>query len=136
MSESGEALRLRQQATTVTLRSIVTNMGKAVERILKMMADWAKASDDAIEYMPNKDFSTFSLPAEDQQALVQAWQANGISRSTLLYNFKRANMLQPGETVEDEVKRLEDPKEQFVDKNAADSKQPFPGDKATRPSGG
>ena len=136
MSESGEALRIRQQATTVTLRSIVTNVGKAILKSLRYIAEWSKSNIEEVSYEPNKDFSTFTLPADEQQSLVQSWQGGAISHTTLLNNFKKANMLLPGETVEDEIKRTQDPKEQFKDEGGSGTvNKPFPGDKATKSNG-
>lgn len=132
MSESGEALRLRQQATTVNLRSVVNNVGKGILKLLTMTARWMKENPEDCVYQPNKEFSTFSLTAQEQQALVQSWQANGISHSTLLYNFRKAGLLQPGETVEDEMKRTEDPNEQF---DSDSDESIIQGDKATAVAG-
>ena len=129
-AESGEALRLRQQATTVNLRSVVSNMGRAIERALKIVAEWMQESSE-VKYEPNKEFSTFTLTAAELQALVQAWQAGSISKTTVLYNVRKSGMLQPGETVEDEIERLKDPDERFV-ANENSSAGVVQGDKATQ----
>ena len=113
-SESGEALRLRQAASTATLKSIVTNVGHGIEKILKMMAKWV-GSPDELRFDPSKEFSTFSLTANETIALLQAWQGRAVSHSTLLENYRKAGMLQPGETVEDEMSRLAIDGEMFED---------------------
>lgn len=111
-SESGEALRLRQAAATASLKSIVDNAAKGLVSLLHMMLNWTGSSStlatgyEGLEFEPNREFSTFSLTANETIALVQAWQATSISHSTLLENFRKAGMLKAGETVEDELATL------------------------------
>lgn len=104
-SESGEALRLRQASSTATLKSVVTNVGRGVDHLLKMAGQWIGSAEE-ISFSPNREFSTFALTANETVALVQSWQAGAISHSTLLENFRKAGMLKAGETVDDEKKTL------------------------------
>jgi hypothetical protein len=113
-SESGEALRLRQAASTSTLKSIVSNVGNGIESLLKMIATWANASGE-IRFDPNKEFSAFALTANETIALLQTWQGKAISHSTFLENLRKAGMLKPGETVEDEIATMAIDGETFVD---------------------
>ncbi len=113
-SESGEALRLRQAASTATLKSIIGNIGKGIEQLLKMTADWMGLPSSEVSYTPNQEFSTFALTANEQIAMVQSWQSGAISHSTLLENFRKAGMLKPGETVEDEQGVLKEAGEKYV----------------------
>ena len=114
-TESGEALRLRQASSTATLKSVVDNTGDGFEYTLQMAAIWMNENPKDIRFDPNSEFSTFALTANETVALVQSWQSNAFSHSTLLDNFRRAGMLHAGETVEDELKRLEDPNEIYVE---------------------
>jgi len=113
-SESGEALRLRQAAATASLKSVVHNVGLGMETLLLLVNKWMTGKDtsEEIRFVPNKEFSTFALTANEQIAMVQAWQSGAISHSTLLENFRAAGMLQPGSTVEDEQKILKAVEEQ------------------------
>jgi len=113
-SESGEALRLRQAASTATLKSIIGNVGEGIEKLLKMSADWMGLSTSEVKYTPNQEFSTFALTANEQIALVQSWQSGAIAHSTLLENFRKAGMLKPGETVEQEQEKLKEDGEKYV----------------------
>ena len=133
-TESGEALRLRQASSTATLRSIVENVGKGFKRILQMAADWRAVDVKSVVFEPNKEFSTFSLTANETVALTQTWQAGAIAHSTLLENFRKAGMLKAGETVEDEQTNLEKAGEKYVEpvdqssksKNALDIAESLP----------
>lgn len=112
-SESGEALRLRQASTTASLKSIVKNCGEGFNILLRMMTKWMGISE-VVSFEPNKEFSTFALTANETVALVQSWQAGAIAKTTLLNNFRKAGMLIPGDSVEDELKRQEKPEEHYV----------------------
>ncbi|MDX1698978.1 MAG: DUF4055 domain-containing protein [Melioribacteraceae bacterium] len=114
-TESGEALRLRQASSTATLKSVVNNVGEGIKNILKMIGVWMNQNPEEILFKPNNEFSTFALTANETVALIQSWQSNAISHSTLLDNFRRAGMLQAGDSVEDEQERLEDPEEVYVE---------------------
>lgn len=113
-SESGEALRLRQAAATASLKSIVDNTGAGIELLLQMAAKWSNSDIEEVTFEANKEFSTFALTANETIALIQSWQSTAISQSTLLENFRKAGMLQAGETVEDELARLEEDGEKYV----------------------
>lgn len=126
-SESGEALRLRQAAATASLKSIVANAGAGINLILEIASKWAGADIEEVQFEANEEFSTFALTANETIALVQAWQSTAISQSTLLENFRKAGMLQAGETVEDELKRLSIPGEEYeapIDPNAGATGSP------------
>lgn len=112
-SESGEALRLRQAAATASLKSIVDNVGKGLEALFKMAAEWSNSSDKTINFEPNREFSTYALTANETIALVQAWQAGSISHSTLLENFRKSGMLKAGETADDEQDTLDEDGEKY-----------------------
>jgi hypothetical protein len=51
----------------------------------------------------NTDLGARPLSQEEIVALVGAWRAGGISRDTLLHQFKRGGVLPDGRTVEQEV---------------------------------
>jgi len=112
-SESGEALRLRQAASTASLKSVVGNVGIGLEKLAKWATEWAGSDVDETTFSPNQEFSTFALTANETIALVQSWQSGAISHSTLLENFRKAGTLQPGETVQDEIDRLAEPGEKY-----------------------
>jgi hypothetical protein len=106
--ESGEALRIKQTANNATLSSAVAAAAKAMEFCLKSIAEWKGLNPDQVEFEPNFEFTTAMMTPQEQTALVQSWMNGAISKSTMIENFRRSGMLQEGETVEDEMDRLED----------------------------
>jgi len=112
-AESGEALRLRQASATASLKSVVGNVGVGLQQISRWATIWAGGDENETEFTPNQEFSTFSLTANEQIAMIQSWQSTAISHSTLLESFRKAGMLHPGETVQDELDRLDKDGEKY-----------------------
>lgn len=105
-AESGEAIRLRQSMSAATVASVVATVGKGLTRALQFVAEWLSKSEEPLVKV-NTEFSSFQMTANEQIALVQTWQAGVMSTETALENFRRAGMLQDGETPEDEIKRIQ-----------------------------
>ena len=104
VSESGEALRIRQASTSATLVSVVYTTGQGIQRILDEIQEWMGVTEKAV-FDPNDEFTTYAMTAQEQLALVNSWLEGAISDDTLLDNFRRAGMLHAGDTVEDEKNR-------------------------------
>lgn len=73
--ESGEALRIRIAAQTATLPQIARAGAAALERVLKVMAEWFGANPDEVEVKPNLEFTEKDL---NGQTLVQIMTAKGL----------------------------------------------------------
>ena len=105
VSESGEALRIRQASTSATLVSVTYVVGSGIEKVLKYIAKWMGLNADEVTFEPNTEFTTYAMTAQEQLALVNSWKEGALSDDTLLDNFRKAGMLQAGDTIEDEKKR-------------------------------
>ncbi len=55
----------------------------------------------------NTDFSTKGLGPQEIQTIVAAWQANAISRDTMMELFRRGEVLPEGRTNEEEAKLVQ-----------------------------
>lgn len=88
--ESGEALKQRAGASTVTLFEIAINGARALEEILRMAAIWVDANPDEVKVTPNLVFHDGDLSARDLLEFEQA-RAMGspVSRETLHKLMKR-----------------------------------------------
>ncbi len=104
VSESGEALRIRQASTGATLVSVAYTVGLGIQKGLNTIADWIGVEEEAV-FEPSTEFTTYAMTAQEQLAIVNSWLEGAISDDTLLDNFRRAGMLQTGDTIEDERKR-------------------------------
>lgn len=103
VAESGEALRLRQEAASATLTSIVHNIGRGFDKILKIMAEWMDLDSDSVEFEPSKEFTTYSLTPNQMQSFILGWKEGVIPTRTIVDNFKRAGLVPQGITREEEI---------------------------------
>ncbi len=74
-TESGVALSIRVAAQTASLTQIALAGAAALERILKMAAEWMGASPDAVVVTPNLEFAAVGMSGQD---LLQYAQAKAI----------------------------------------------------------
>lgn len=133
LAESGEAIRLRQSMAAATVASVVATVGKGLEKLIRMIADWINSSEQSIIKV-NKEFSSFQMTANEQIALVQSWQSGILSSETTLENFRRAGMLHEGEDPDAELKRLINDKHKYADIVAVQEKKTLGSQKG--PNGG
>jgi hypothetical protein len=104
--ESGDALRIRQAASTSTLHSVVNTVGDAIESLLKTASNWMGIDSSQILFEPNTEFSESGLDAGQMMSLMNAYLNGGISLETLVDNFRRSGMLQSGDDTSTELSRL------------------------------
>lgn len=107
--EAAETVRLKQESSGATLKSMTMNVAEGLERGLKMMGLWMGLSESVIEEIkiePNLDFTNHSLTAQEQTALLGSFMNRAISHETLLYNYERGGLLEDDVTVEEEMDRI------------------------------
>jgi hypothetical protein len=71
-NESGLALQLRIGAQTATLNQIALAGAAALEKLLKMAAEWVGADPDEVRVSPNLEFSNLELTGQDLVAFMTA----------------------------------------------------------------
>jgi hypothetical protein len=115
VSESVEALALRQSGESSIIGSIATSLTASMNEVLRWVYWWhsteaapEEISSEQLKYELNTDFETARLGAGEIQALVAAWQAGAISRDTLLHNFRTGELLPPARTNEQELELIGD----------------------------
>ncbi len=106
--ESGEALRIKQQANNATLASAVVSVCKGIESAIKSIAEFHGTDPNTVEFVGNTEFGAQKLTPQEQDSLVKSWMSGALSKSTMLYNFEKGGLLQEGETFEDEIDRIDD----------------------------
>jgi hypothetical protein len=105
--ESGEALKIKQAAQTATLVTIAQASAQGLEKALRHAATFVGADPNSVVVKPNLKLVEATLTAQDAKALVELWQAKGISRTTLFYNLHRGDLMPPGRTQEQEDAEIE-----------------------------
>jgi hypothetical protein len=113
VSESAEALTLRQGGEASILGSLATSLSSSLTDVMRWVYWWhtviPNASDvdeGTVCVKLNTDFETAHLTGQDLAALVAAWQAGAISQDTMLYQFRQGEILPPGRTSEEEKRMI------------------------------
>jgi hypothetical protein len=106
-AEAAEAIRLRQEASGATLKGVVEQCGRGIEKLLKQMAVWMGENPDSVVFDPLTEFSEHALSAPEQQALLQMWMNKGISYETFFDNLKAAGIAEEDRTAEEELAAIE-----------------------------
>jgi hypothetical protein len=105
-AETAESKRIDQSVGGATLHSAVMCVGEAIESMLNKALEWQGSSPDAI-FEPSTEFSNVSLSAQEVQAYLSAYMQGAFSLDSLVELWRRAGLLPEGDTVEDEVDRIE-----------------------------
>ena len=110
VSESAEALSIRQAGESSIIGSISVSVTASMNEVLRWIYWWHSNESCLTDITPqhlfyelNSDFESSLLSAAEIQALVNAWQSGAISRDTLLHNFRAGEILPPARTNDQEI---------------------------------
>lgn len=109
-AESGDAIKLRQGGDASVLAGISDAVSRAAESIVARMlwwADGAGADEPEVTIALNMDFFAMAMEPQLLTALMQTWQAGGMTKETFVWNLKRGEFLPEDRTVDDEIAKLE-----------------------------
>lgn len=106
--ETATAVRMRHAGESSVLTTIVKAASAAVSKALQFHAWWTGIEDvKKIECELNTEFLSTRISAQDVEALVKTWQAQGISYQTLYWNLQQGEWARPNVTWEEEQKEIE-----------------------------
>jgi hypothetical protein len=110
VSESAEALQLRQVGDSSVIASLSVAVSKSLNQALQWVYWWHSTethpndvSADTLMIELNRDFDMVRLTGKEIQALVMAWQSMAISQDTMLHQFERGDVLPPGRSPDEEL---------------------------------
>lgn len=69
-AESGQALGTRLAAQTATLNTIALTAAAGLQKLLRIAAEWYGEDPEQVIVSPNLEFTDFSIPGQEIQALV------------------------------------------------------------------
>lgn len=111
--ESGQAVEKRLNAQHVTVASVVTKAGEAMQAALRMVGRMMGKSDDevaSIEFVPNTDFVEATMTGQELLQLVSAKNMGApMSRESLHALMKRGRLTDKSFTEEEEAISSEPP---------------------------
>lgn len=100
--ESSETARIHSSSQTSILANIVTGAEHGIKKALDIMVKLMNRTAE-VKFELNRDFVETTLDPTQLTALVQTWQAGGITHEVLAWNLKKSSMLPPDMSVEDLV---------------------------------
>lgn len=113
-AETAEVQRLKHGGEGAGLINIVNAMSDSMAEVVKIAAWWSSPADKKMEEVAkdvsvelNTDFTIAILQPAEITALVAAYQANTLTRESLLYNFERGGLLSPQRSAEEEAELLD-----------------------------
>lgn len=112
--EAAETKRMRQNGEASVLADISRTVSEGITLAMKIVYWWG-SNDEYPELVPdeqasialNRDFELSKLSPDDVLKLTQSWLAKGITKSTMVWNFKQGGVLAPNREVEEELQLLE-----------------------------
>jgi hypothetical protein len=116
VSESAEALSLRQAGEGSIVANISGSISKGVTQILRWVLFWHSSGnaegtlqnaelggEEVVSFTLNQDFETATMTPQELVALVQAWQAGALSTESMHNLMRRGEILEPSRSNEEEL---------------------------------
>jgi hypothetical protein len=105
-AESAEAKKLDQSIGGATLQSAVMSAGSAIETMLNLALEWSGSAEVAV-FEPSTEFANISLSSQEMAAMMNSYLQGTMSLETLVEQHRRAGLLPDGDSVEDEIARIQ-----------------------------
>jgi len=108
--EAAETHRVRGSKEDSILRSISRSVSFGLTAASKAWGKWENIPEnkiDEIQITLNTDFISSTLSAQDMKALMESYHGGVMSLDTVLHNHKKGELLQSGQTVEQEREAIE-----------------------------
>lgn len=99
--EAAETARIRSSGETSLLTGTVSAVEETLAAALRCAAEWMDAPGD-VSVGINREFIDVQLDPQTLTALLKSYQSGAISHDTFLFNLKKAEMLDPARTIDDE----------------------------------
>lgn len=112
-AETAEVYRIKAAGEGTSLTDLTMSMSESLTVAARYAAWWQAPADtklDAFEDVKvalNTEFVSMTLTPDEMKALVAAYQANTMSRDTVIENFARGGLLPPDVSPEDEGARID-----------------------------
>jgi len=90
--EAAETLKVRMMSQQATLKSVVKSGGEAIEKCLKIMAEWMNLNPDEVSYTPNMDFADVSLDHQTLAVLNATVMANNAPKQVVFEYMRKVGL--------------------------------------------
>lgn len=108
-AESGEALRRRQVAKSVTLKGIVLNAADGLQSVLRKIAEMMGLDPEAVIFEPDVDFAEPTMSGKELFELMQAKNAGAVLSNKTIHDLARRGGLTEKDFDDEESEIAEEP---------------------------
>lgn len=103
--ESEGAMQMRANGESSVLAAMANLGSSQLSKMLSFMAQWAGVNSEVMIKL-NTDYMPVGMSSQELTAIVQAWQANAISKETLFTNLKRGELIAENADFNDEEDKI------------------------------
>lgn len=111
-AETAESKRIQYSGENSILAQIVNTVSMAITQCLAWAIRWEEnlnedPDNETVKFQLNNDFFDDQLSPNEIKELVAAWQTGAMSKKTMLWNFKRGELLPPEKEIDTEIEDIE-----------------------------
>ncbi|MBO6624085.1 MAG: DUF4055 domain-containing protein, partial [Roseicyclus sp.] len=106
-NETIDTATQRTRSELALLHSVVVMVETAINRQLRLAAEWVNADPDEAKVTLNRDFIETAMDPKMLEMQMKAWQSGAISRATLYENLQAGEIARADRTLEDERDLIE-----------------------------
>jgi hypothetical protein len=103
--EAEGAMKLRVNGESSVLAGIANMISQQMEKMLNFIAQWEGINQE-IKFNLNTDYQPAKMSPQELAELVKSWQAGAISYDTLFKNLQSGEIIDAGESMEDEQEKI------------------------------
>ena len=109
MVESAETASIHRAGESSILASIANTISEVLTKLLIITRDWSGVSEsEDVKIELNTDFVPTQMTAQELTAIVQTWQAGGISSEELYLNLQKGEIVNSDKSFEDHQSELDE----------------------------
>lgn len=107
-NETSDTASQRTRSELSLLHGTVVNVEAAINRLLRIAAEWVGASPDEARVTLSRDFIETAIDPKAAETQMRLWQAGAISRQTLYENLQAGEIARADRTWEEEMGLIEE----------------------------
>ena len=107
-NETIDTATQRTRSELALLHGVVVSVEAAINRLLRVAAEWMRDDTDKASVSLNRDFIEVAMEPKMIEAQMKLWQSGGISRATLFENLQKGEIARADRSWEDEKDMIEE----------------------------
>lgn len=107
-NETIDTATQRTRSELALLHGVVVSVETAINRLLRVAAEWVGAPADEASVSLSRDFIETSMDPKMIESQMKLWQSGGISRATMYENLQKGEIARADRSWEDEKDMIEE----------------------------